>query len=410
MKNILVIGSGGREHAIAWKLSQSKFINHVFVIPGNIKMISEKISIEKIDTLNFKKLINFAKNNQIYLTIVGPELELSKGIVDAFEWEELSIFGPNKYTTQLESSKSFCKKIMKRFQIATADYKEFNNYEDIKEYIKNTSYPTVIKLNGLAAGKGVLVANNYLDAKDFINKCLGSKSKNHFPKIIVEEYLDGEEFSLLALVNGTTISFMQIAKDYKNIYDFNDGPNTGGMGAYTPCNINVRKIKEAENIVTKMVHGMNQLGHPFKGILYAGLISTKKGIKVIEFNVRFGDPETELILSSMKSDLFLLIDSVLKHKDFKISWSKQYYVGVVLASKGYPGDILKNIPIPNLLSDNQIFYMGVKKQNNILLSNGGRVLIVVGKGKTLKNAKDNAYRDFNSINKKHFIYRNDISD
>ena len=407
MKNILVIGSGGREHALAWKLSKSKSVKHVFVIPGNIKMVSEKISIQKIDTLDFKKLINFTKENDIYLTIVGPELELSKGIVDAFEQEDLKIFGPNKYTTQLESSKSFCKKIMRKFQIPTANYNEFNNYKDIDEYIKNTTYPTVIKLDGLAAGKGVLVANNYTDAKDFIDKCL--INKNSFPKIIVEEYLDGEEFSLLALVNGTTISFMQIAKDYKNIYDFNKGPNTGGMGAYTPCNINDNIVKDAKEIINKMVYGMNKLGHPFKGVLYAGLITTKQGVKVIEFNVRFGDPETELILSAMESDLFLLIDSVLNNNDFKITWSKQYYVGVVLASQGYPGDVLKNIKVPNLLNSNQIFYMGVKEENKILLSNGGRVLISVGKGKTLKIAKDDAYNDFNSINKKYFIYRSDIS-
>ena len=317
MKKILIIGSGGREHALAWKLSQSEHVEHIFVIPGNIKMISENISIKNIDTLNFKELINFAKDNQIYLTIVGPELELSKGIVDAFEKEDLTIFGPNKYTAQLESSKAFCKKIMKQFEIPTANYKEFNNHKDIEEYLKNTQYPTVIKLDGLAAGKGVAVVNNYIDAKEFLNKCLINKKDNLLPKIIVEEYLDGEEFSLLALVNGTTISFMQIAKDYKNIYDFNKGPNTGGMGAYTPCEINYDKVKQAKEIVNKMVHGMNKIGHPFKGVLYAGLISTKEGIKVIEFNVRFGDPENELILSAMKSDLFLLIDSVLKNKEFK---------------------------------------------------------------------------------------------
>ena len=410
MNNILVIGQGGREHAIAWKLSQSKLVKHVFVLPGNDGMISSKISIQNIDSTNFQEVIQFAKKENIYYTIVGPEVELSLGIVDAFEKEGLRIFGPNKYAAQLESSKSFCKEKMQEFNIPTSSYEKFTNINKAVTYIKNASFPIVIKADGLAAGKGVSICNNFTDAQKVIHQYLGERKFGNASKdIIIEEYLEGPEFSQLAFVNDDKISYMKIAQDYKRAFDNDKGENTGGMGCHMPVNLSKESINEGYNIINKMVMGMKASGHPFKGILYAGLMDTKDGVKVIEFNVRFGDPETELILSSMESDLFLIIDNMLNKDIIKIKWSNKHYVGVVLASKGYPDAYAKNIPLPNLDTTSQIFYMGVKKNNNHLVSNGGRVLISVGSGDTMHDAKKQAYSAFDNLNTKDFFYRTDIS-
>jgi phosphoribosylamine--glycine ligase len=282
-------------------------------------MVSNKISIENIDSTNFAKVIEFAKQKNIYFTIVGPEVELSLGIVDAFEEHGLKIFGPNKYVAQLESSKSFCKQKMNEFNIPTANYEKFNNVENANKYVQNLSFPIVIKADGLAAGKGVSILSNLSDAQTVIKQYLEDKKFGSASKeIIVEEYLEGPEFSQLAFVNDDKISFMKIAQDYKRAYDNDEGENTGGMGCHMPVDLNEETINEGKKIIKKMVLGMRKNGNPFKGILYAGLMRTKNGVKVIEFNVRFGDPETELILSAMKTDLFLVIDNLFDKKIIKI--------------------------------------------------------------------------------------------
>ena len=408
-KKILVIGQGGREHAIAWKLSLSPFVEKVIVIPGNDGMVSNKIEIKKMDSTNFKQLIKFAKEENIYLTIVGPEMELSLGIVDEFESHGLKIFGPNKYATQLESSKSFCKEKMNEFDIPTANYQKFTNIDEANKYVAHLSFPIVIKANGLAAGKGVSIVNTIDESKKVIHEYLGNKKFGNASKeIIIEEYLVGEEFSQLAFVYKDKILYMQIAKDYKRAFDNDNGDNTGGMGCYTPVELPQHVINQGHTIIKKMALGMAKNKTPFVGILYAGLMNTKNGVKTIEFNARFGDPETEVILSAMKSDLFLIIDNLMNGKVLEIEWDTKSYVGVVLASKGYPNSYNKKIQLPNFNSCN-IFYMGVIKENDKLLSNGGRVLISIGSDSDKKIARKKAYETLKINDWNNFFFRKDIA-
>ena len=408
-KKILVIGQGGREHAIAWKLSLSPFVEKVIVIPGNDGMVSNKIEIKKMDSTNFKQLIKFAKEENIYLTIVGPEMELSLGIVDEFESHGLKIFGPNKYATQLESSKSFCKEKMNEFDIPTANYQKFTNIDEANKYVAHLSFPIVIKANGLAAGKGVSIVNTIDESKKVIHEYLGNKKFGNASKeIIIEEYLVGEEFSQLAFVYKDKILYMQIAKDYKRAFDNDNGDNTGGMGCYTPVELPQHVINQGHTIIKKMALGMSKNKTPFVGILYAGLMNTKNGVKTIEFNARFGDPETEVILSAMKSDLFLIIDNLMNGKVLEIEWDTKSYVGVVLASKGYPNSYNKKIQLPNFNSCN-IFYMGVIKENDKLLSNGGRVLISIGSDSDKKIARKKAYETLKINDWNNFFFRKDIA-
>ena len=408
-KKILVIGQGGREHAIAWKLSLSPFVEKVIVIPGNDGMVSNKIEIKKMDSTNFKQLIKFAKEENIYLTIVGPEMELSLGIVDEFESHGLKIFGPNKYATQLESSKSFCKEKMNEFDIPTANYQKFTNIDEANKYVAHLSFPIVIKANGLAAGKGVSIVNTIDESKKVIHEYLGNKKFGNASKeIIIEEYLVGEEFSQLAFVYKDKILYMQIAKDYKRAFDNDNGDNTGGMGCYTPVELPQHVINQGHTIIKKMALGMVKNKTPFVGILYAGLMNTKNGVKTIEFNARFGDPETEVILSAMKSDLFLIIDNLMNGKVLEIEWDTKSYVGVVLASKGYPNSYNKKIQLPNFNSCN-IFYMGVIKENDKLLSNGGRVLISIGSDSDKKIARKKAYETLKINDWNNFFFRKDIA-
>ena len=336
--NVLVIGRGGREHALAWKFAQSEKVEKVYVAPGNEGMRDVATPID-IDENDFDALILFAKENHVELTFVGPEIPLMNGIVDRFKEEGLRVFGPNKAAAVIEGSKAFTKELMKKYNIPTAAYETFTDYEEAVQYIEKVGAPIVIKADGLAAGKGVTVAMTLEEALQAAKEMLqdvkfGEASK----KVVIEEFLDGQEFSLMAFVNGTTVHPMVIAQDHKRAFDGDKGPNTGGMGAYSPVpQISESAVQEAiETVLHPTAKAMIQENRSFTGILYAGLILTNDGPKVIEFNARFGDPETEVVLPRLENDLVDVCNAVLDESELTLQWSEESVIGVVLASKGYP--------------------------------------------------------------------------
>ncbi|WP_242144307.1 MULTISPECIES: phosphoribosylamine--glycine ligase [unclassified Bacillus cereus group] len=410
--NVLVIGRGGREHALAWKFAQSEQVGKVYVAPGNEGMrdVATPIDIEEND---FDALILFAKENNIGFTFVGPEIPLMNGIVDRFEAEGLRVFGPNKAAAVIEGSKAFAKELMKKYDIPTAAYETFTDYEEAVAYIKTVGAPIVIKADGLAAGKGVTVAMTLEDALEAVQEMLqdvkfGESSK----KVVIEEFLDGQEFSLMAFVNGTTVHPMVIAQDHKRAFDGDKGPNTGGMGAYSPVpQIPQSAVSEAvEKILHPTAKAMIQEGRSFTGILYAGLILTKEGPKVIEFNARFGDPETEVVLPRLENDLVDVCHAVLDNRELTLKWSKEAVIGVVLASKGYPESYEKGAIISGLetLEDVIVFHAGTKMQHGDFVTNGGRVLFVTCKAHDLQSAKEQVYTEVEKIKSDGLFYRNDI--
>jgi len=412
--NILIIGRGGREHAIAWKVAQSKLVFKVFVAPGNdgIAEFFECVNINETDTEN---LIQFAKDNNISLTIVGPEVALINGIVDEFQKHNLKIFGPNKSAAQIEGSKQFAKELMHKHHIPTAAFEVFENYDDAKQYLLEKGAPIVIKYDGLAAGKGVIVAITMEEADNALQDML-LYNKFGKGKVVMEEFLSGPEFSLMAFVHGETVLPLAIAQDHKRAFDGDKGPNTGGMGAYTPVPIIPQDaIDEAINTIMKpTAKAMVKNGTPFTGILYGGLILTKEGPKVIEFNARFGDPETEVVLPKMKSDMLEIIMALLDDKTPKIEWHENAFLCVVLASKGYPDVFEKEIEIEGLKDrrskeqNGLVFHCGTAKKEDKWVNNGGRVLLVVGEGKTLADAQQNAYQAVRNIKSENLFYRTDI--
>ncbi|EOV9528570.1 phosphoribosylamine--glycine ligase [Bacillus cytotoxicus] len=410
--NILVIGRGGREHALAWKFAQSEKIEKVYVAPGNEGMrdVATPIDIEEHE---FDALILFVKENNIGFTFVGPEIPLMNGIVDRFEAEGLRVFGPNKAAAVIEGSKAFAKELMKKYDIPTAAYETFTDYEEAVAYIKKVGAPIVIKADGLAAGKGVTVAMTLEEALKAAREMLhdvkfGESSK----KIVIEEFLDGQEFSLMAFVNGTTVHPMVIAQDHKRAFDGDKGPNTGGMGAYSPVpQIPQSAVNEAvEKILHPTAKAMIQEGRSFTGILYAGLILTNEGPKVIEFNARFGDPETEVVLPRLENDLVDVCHAVLDNRELTLKWSKEAVIGIVLASKGYPESYEKGAVISGLemLEDVIVFHAGTKMQHGDFVTNGGRVLFVACKAHDLQSAKDQVYTEVTKIKSDGLFYRNDI--
>lgn len=336
--NVLVIGRGGREHALAWKFAQSEKVEKVYVAPGNEGMRDVATPID-IDENDFDALVLFAKENHVELTFVGPEIPLMNGIVDRFKEEGLRVFGPNKAAAVIEGSKAFTKELMKKYNIPTAAYETFTDYEEAVQYIEKVGAPIVIKADGLAAGKGVTVAMTLEEALQAAKEMLqdvkfGEASK----KVVIEEFLDGQEFSLMAFVNGTTVHPMVIAQDHKRAFDGDKGPNTGGMGAYSPVpQISESAVQEAiETVLYPTAKAMIQENRSFTGILYAGLILTNDGPKVIEFNARFGDPETEVVLPRLENDLVDVCNAVLDESELTLQWSDEAVIGVVLAAKGYP--------------------------------------------------------------------------
>ncbi|MBZ9535865.1 phosphoribosylamine--glycine ligase [Cytobacillus oceanisediminis] len=411
--NVLVIGRGGREHAICTKVSESDKVETVFVAPGNVGMndVAERIAIKETEVA---KLVDFAQTQKIDLTIVGPEVPLLLGVVDQFQAAGLKVFGPNQRAAEIEGSKSFAKDLMKKYHIPTGEYQTFSDYEAAKAYIEEKGAPIVIKADGLAAGKGVTVAMNMEDALASIKDMLvGEKFGSASATVVIEEFLAGEEFSLMSFVNGETVIPLEIAQDHKRAFDGDKGPNTGGMGAYSPVpHIDQKIVQTAiETIVKPTAKAMMEEGRTFTGILYAGLIVTDKGPKVIEFNARLGDPETQVILPRMKSDLVEVILSVLNGETPTIEWYEEDMIGVVIASKGYPDAYEKGAVIQGLdrMEDVSIFHAGTNlNEDGAFTTDGGRVLLVAAKSKTLKNAQDKVYKELEKLESDGVFYRKDI--
>lgn len=411
---ILVIGSGGREHTIAQKFMESSKVAAVYCAKGNAGMKREGIQLVDIEETNHAALIEFAIKTMIDWTFVGPEIPLLNGIVDDFQAAGLLIFGPSQAAALIEGSKDFAKELMTNYQIPTAAYKTFTDFEKAKKYVLAKGTPIVIKADGLAAGKGVVVAETKSEAlKALEEMLLEQRFGKSGTKVVIEEFLAGEEFSLLAFVRGTEVYPMVIAQDHKRVYENDLGPNTGGMGAYSPVpQISEGMVAEAvEQILKPAADGLVKEGRSFTGILYAGLIATSDGAKVIEFNARFGDPETQVVLQRLESDFASVIDCLLKGKQPEIRWQQTgFSLGVVVAAKGYPGSYPQDIEIPFLESsaDRHIYYSGVTESNGQLQSTGGRILLVEGTGETLLEAQDKVYEMLNAVNIQGTFYRKDI--
>ena len=412
MVNVLVVGSGGREHALTWKLSNSDKVEQVFTAPGNGGTSNNVlISVDDIDDL-----VKFAQEKNCF-TVVGPEAPLANGIVDKFHEKHLPIFGPSKNAAQLESSKIWAKEFMKRNSIPTADFEIFDDAQKAKDFVKSYDKPVVIKADGLAAGKGVIVCDSKDEANDAIDTILTNKTFGDAgSKIIVEERIDGIEASYIALCDGKIGIPMATSQDHKRIFDDDKGPNTGGMGAYSPTPIIDEHLASEiqEKIIDKTIVSMNKEGIEFKGFLYAGIMIKDGMPYVLEYNVRMGDPECQPILMRLDSDLYeyLLASYEGNLKDLpKISWKQEYAVCVVLASKGYPESYPKNDKITgfeNIQENSFVFHAGTKKEDENILSNGGRVLGVTALGLTLQNAIDHAYSACQKLDWKNKYHRNDI--
>ena len=408
---VLVIGSGGREHAIAWAFSESPMVGKVYAAPGNPGMrdVAETVAIKADD---FDGLVTFVKENDIDLTFVGPEDPLVKGIADRFEAEGLKIFGPRANAAILEGSKAFSKEIMKKYSIPTAKYETFTDYENAAEYLRHQEYPIVLKADGLAAGKGVIIAKSCEQALSAAREMMvDGKFGGAGNRLVIEEFLDGEEFSLLAFVKDEAVYPMQIAQDHKRAYDNDEGENTGGMGAYTPVtHIPQSAIDEAmEKVMKPMAEAMVKEGRNYQGILYGGLMLTEKGVRTIEFNCRFGDPETEVILQALRGDFYRICTDVLDGRVPEYSFDEDTYLGVVLASTGYPATSTKGVLIENIDEKAPvIFHMGTAEKDGKYYTAGGRVLFVSGKGRSVSQARDNAYRSVEKIKSEALFHRSDI--
>ena len=412
---ILVVGGGGREHAICWKLNNESNVEKIYCAPGNagISNVAECIDIGDSDIEN---LLKFAKENQIDLTIVGPEIPLVAGIVDAFEKEGLKIFGPNKKCAQLEGSKSFSKDFMIRHNLPTAKYKEYTDLDEAISEIDSFGYPVVIKADGLAAGKGVVISENREDAITTLKEMMSDKKFGKAgDKIVVEEFLNGIETSILAFVDNDTIVPMVSSKDHKKVFEGEAGLNTGGMGTFSPSEIYTDELaKEVqEKILDKTLEGFKKDNLNYKGILFVGLMITEDGPKILEYNVRFGDPETQSVLFRLDTDLNKIISAILDNnlKNIEINYSKEEAICVMLTSGGYPESYEKGKVISgleNLDSDIVVFHSGTKFDNENIVTNGGRVIGITAKGKTVKEAGEKVYENIKKINFEKMHYRKDI--
>lgn len=408
---VLVIGSGGREHAIAKQFNEAPSVQKVFVAPGNDGMKNDA-EVVAIDAMDFAALAAFVKENDVALTFVGPEQPLAAGIVDYFQAQGLTIFGPSKAAAQIEGSKSYAKEIMNKYNIPTAAHETFTEAAPAIAYIKEQGAPIVIKADGLAAGKGVIVAMTEQEAIEAVEDMIGNQRfGDSSSRVVIEEFLDGEEFSFMSFVHKGQIYPMVIAQDHKRAYDGDKGPNTGGMGAYSPVpQIPKDVVSDAYiKIVEPTVKAMEEEGVSFTGILYAGLILTNKGPKVIEFNARFGDPETQVVLPRMASDFGLFMKALMEEKYFDLEWHDEAMLGVVIAAEGYPGDVEKGNPLPEL-SDIElpVYHAGTKQVGGQFVGNGGRVLLVAAKANDLKAAQEKVYAELAKKEWNQFFFRNDI--
>lgn len=411
---VLVIGSGAREHAITWKLKKSQKIKELYVAPGNagIKEIATCVDIKADD---IESLCDYAKNNQIDLTVVGPEVPLVLGIVDLFKKNNLRIFGPDKHGALFEGSKSYSKAFMETHKIPTAAYKEFTNLQAAKEEVGIFGFPLVIKADGLAAGKGVVICQNIKEAEETLDQMMGDKVFGDAgSKVVFEEFLTGIEASVLCFVDGKTIMPMTSAQDYKKAFDGDLGLNTGGMGAYSPSTLFDQALEKHINddILQTFLTGTHKEGIDYKGIIFIGLMIKDKQAKVIEFNCRMGDPETQVVLPRLENDLLEVIDACIDGRldEITLSWSKQESVGVVMASGGYPESYEKNKVIKGLEDvDSIVFHAGTKDLDEDIVTNGGRVLTVVSLSDTVEVARQITYEQVDKISYDKMMYRKDIA-
>lgn len=408
---VLVVGSGGRCHAIVEALSKSPQVDKIFCAPGNagIAALAECVAIKETQV---DALCDFAKENNIELTVVGPEVALEAGIADTFKQNGLRIFGPTKAAAQIETSKQFAKDLMKKYDVPTAAYETFEDFDAALAYVKSGSLPTVLKYDGLAAGKGVVIAETMEQAEEALRDML-LDSKFGKGKVVIEEYLEGPEFSLLCFVNGHDVYPMPVSQDHKRAYDGDKGPNTGGMGAYTELPFITDEDLEyaMQNIMRRTASAMVEEGCAFCGVLYGGLMKTKQGIKVIEFNARFGDPETEVILPRIKSDICQVFCDVADGKQPTIEWHDFATLGIVLASKGYPGSYEKGFVIDGTEDvDGSIYHMGTALKDGKYVTSGGRVMIVVCQAPTLREAQQKAVAEVAKIKCDNLFHRTDIGD
>ena len=413
--NLAVIGSGGREHAICYKLKQSKRINKLICIPGNAgtQKIAENI---KEDISNFNILYKIIKERKIDIVIVGPEQPLVDGIVDYLDKKKIRVFGPDKFASQLEGSKSFMKDLCKKHNIPTAKFGVFSNLNEALNFINSNGVPIVVKADGLAAGKGVTICKSINGAIKSTKEILEGKFKSS-KKVVLEEFLEGEELSYFTIVDKNFYHFFGSAQDHKRVGEGDVGPNTGGMGAYSPAKLLTNQLEKKikKKIIEPTLMAMNKLGHPYKGFLYAGLMINKGEPYLIEYNIRMGDPECQVLMMRLETDLLEVIDCVTQDKlnNLKIEWNKNSCITIVLCAKGYPNNYIKNSEIKNLSSiisdkNNQIFHAGTYKKNNKIFSNGGRVLNITSIAENLSRARDQSLMNLKKINWTDGFFRKDI--
>jgi phosphoribosylamine--glycine ligase len=414
---VLIIGGGGREHAIAWKVSQSEKVTKLYCAPGNAG-IEEVAECVDINVLEFEKLVEFAKEKEIDLTIIGPDDPLVAGIVDAFEAANLRVFGPRKNAAILEGSKAFSKDLMKKYEIPTAAYENFTNPEEALAYLEQAEFPIVIKADGLALGKGVLICNTLEDAKDGVKSIMLDKQFGDSGNtVVIEEFMTGREVSVLAFVDGKTIKTMTSAQDHKRAKDGDQGLNTGGMGTFSPSPFYTEEVDVfcRKYVYQASVDAMAKEGREFKGIIFFGLMLTPKGPKVLEYNARFGDPETQVVLPRMKNDIVEVFEACINGTldKLELEFEDNAAVCVVLASNGYPLQYEKGLPITGLENFHSkdgyyVFHAGTKKSDGHIVTNGGRVLGVTATGATLKEARENAYKAANWVEFSNKYCRSDI--
>jgi phosphoribosylamine--glycine ligase len=420
---ILVIGKGGREHALVWKLAQSPRVERIYCAPGNAGTAEEGVHVS-IEPADIDRLVRFARKEEIGLTVVGPEDPLALGIVDRFHEAGLRIFGPSRQAAQVEASKVFAKQLMRNADVPTAEFRVFDHPDPARHYIETREYPVVVKADGLAAGKGVIVCTDTEDALEAINRIMVREEFGRATgrQVVVEKRLEGQELSILALVSGRAIVPLQPTQDHKAAFDKDEGPNTGGMGAYCPAPLATPELlQEVEStILVPTVHALKRGRRPFRGVLYAGVMVTNQGPRVLEFNCRFGDPETQPLLMRLRTDLLDLLEAVVDDRltefpENRLEWDPRPAVCVVMASQGYPGSYARGRVINGLaeaaaLPHVKVFHAGTKLENNLVVTDGGRVLGVTALGDTLAEAKQNAYAAVAKIHFQGAFYRRDIAD
>lgn len=419
----LVVGKGGREHALVWKLAQSPRVERVYCAPGNAGTGQDGVNVS-VEANDIDALVKFARNESIDLTVVGPEEPLARGIADAFQKAGLRIFGPSRQASQLEASKVFAKKVMRDADVPTAEFRVFDHPDPARLYVQTREYPVVVKADGLAAGKGVIVCSTNEEALAAIERIMVREEFGLAAgrQIVIEKRLDGQELSIMALVAGRTIVSLAPTQDHKRALDNDTGPNTGGMGAYCPAPLGTPELLQEidAQVLVPTVHAMKRRRMPFRGMLYAGMIITNQGPRVLEFNCRLGDPETEPMLMRLRTDLFELLLATVEDRlgefgEGKIEWDPRPAVCVVMCSGGYPGNfakgkIINGLPEADKLPDVKVFHAGTKQDGSLLLTDGGRVLAVTALGDTLAQAKRNAYAAVKRIHFPGAFYRSDIAD